>query len=131
VLLEQYLRLDVSGEAGSSEELLALTRAACPDLVVLDWDLPGLEPASLVRIVRGQCLTVKVIVISGRAEARPAATAAGADVFVSKGVAPESLMAAIRACCAQRFGTDPAVRVKEAESGREISSPSLRSADDA
>ncbi len=130
LLLEQHFRLEVSGEAGSSEELLGLTQAACPDLLLLDWDLPGVEPARLLQLVRGLCPTAKVIVTAGRAEARGAAVAAGADVFVSKSDAPEGLMAAIRACSALRAGTSPTVAPKEAEHGSEIPGASLRSEDD-
>jgi DNA-binding NarL/FixJ family response regulator len=100
VLLEQHLGLVVSGEAATAEELLRQARAACPDLILLDWDLPGRDPADLLTTVRAQCPAVKVIVISSRAEVKAVALAAGASQFVNKGAAPEGLMAAVRACSA-------------------------------
>jgi DNA-binding NarL/FixJ family response regulator len=111
VLLEQHLGLVVSGEAGTADELLRLVSVSCPDLLLLDWDLPGREPASLVQRMRVQCPAVNIIIISGRAEARPAALAAGAHQFVSKGAPPEGLVAAVRACSA------PLAAAKEAEHG--------------
>jgi two-component system response regulator DesR len=117
VLLEKHLRLAVSGEAGTADDVLRLASDTSPDLLLLDWDLPGLEPASLVQRMRVRCPAAKIIVMSGRAEARPAALAAGAHQFVSKGAPPEGLMAAVAA-------------TKEVEHGSEVPSAPLRSQDD-
>ncbi len=45
VLLERQPGLKVVGEAADAEELLAQMEAACPDLVLLGWGLPGLAKA--------------------------------------------------------------------------------------
>jgi len=102
-LLEQQPGLEVVGEAVDAEDLLAEAEKDCPDLVLLDWELPG-PAADLLSALRGVCPDVLVIALSGRVTAREAAVAAGADAFVSKGDPPERLLAAID-CCGQR-GTD-------------------------
>ncbi len=101
VLLEQQPGLKVVGEAVNVEELLAQVEVACPDLVLLDWELPGLAAVDLVTALRRVCPELLVIVLSGRSEVRQAALAAGADAFVYKCDPPERLLAAIADCAAK------------------------------
>ncbi|MBC8422404.1 MAG: response regulator transcription factor [Chloroflexi bacterium] len=95
LLLEQEPGLNVTGEAADARDLLAQVEATCPDLVLLGWELPGLQPTGLLPALRSLCPHLKVIALSGRPEARRAALAAGADAFVSKGNPPEQLLAAV------------------------------------
>lgn len=94
VLLERQPGLEVVGEAVDGEDLLAQARDACPDLVLLAWELPGLAAGGLPAM-RAICPDLSVIVLSGRPEVRQAALSAGADAFVSKSDPPEKLLAAI------------------------------------
>jgi DNA-binding NarL/FixJ family response regulator len=95
VLLEERSECEVVGEAADAEDLLAQIEAACPDLVLLSWGLPGRQGADLLRAVQRACDELYVIVLSGRPEARQAILDAGADAFVSKVEPPERLLAAI------------------------------------
>jgi len=95
VLLEERSEFEVVGEAAGVEDLLAQIEAACPDLVLLGWELPGLAGADLLPILRSVCDEVYVIVLSGRPEARQAILDAGANAYVSKVESPERLLAAI------------------------------------
>lgn len=104
-LLEQQTGLKVVGEAVDGEDLLAKVRAICPDLVLLDWELPGLQPASLLSALRTASPGLLVIALSGSVTARRAALAAGADAFVSKSEQPERLLAAIEGCVSGDRGT--------------------------
>ena len=96
LLLEQEPEVSVMGEAADAWELLALIETMCPDLVLLDWELPGLQEADLLPLLRARCAHLQVIALSGRPEACQAALAAHADAFVSKGNPPERLLAAVR-----------------------------------
>jgi DNA-binding NarL/FixJ family response regulator len=78
--------------------LLDWAKAAQPDLVLLDWELPGLPAVSLLPLLQSHRPGLHVIALSGQPEARQAALEAGADAFVSKGDPPEGLVAAIAAC---------------------------------
>jgi len=98
VLLERQPGLKVVGEAADAGDLLAQVEMACPDLVLLDWELPGLAGGDLLSALRGVCPNLFVIVLSGRLEVRRAALNAGADAFVYKCDPPERLLTAIADC---------------------------------
>jgi len=114
LLVEQELGLNVVGEALEVEDLLAQVRADCPDLVLLDWELPdrragdpskapgpgsrqgrGKELLSSLRTLRPHLL---VVALSSQPEARQSALAAGVNAFVSKGDPPEQLLTTIVDC---------------------------------
>ena len=99
LLLEQEPELSGVSEATDADELLAQVGTVCPDIVLLDWELPGLPRHDLLSTLRARCPHLKVIALSGRPEARQAALAVGADAFVSKGEPPERLLAAVNDCC--------------------------------
>jgi two-component system nitrate/nitrite response regulator NarL len=94
-LLEERPAFEVVGEAADAEELLAQLQAACPDLVLLSWGLPGPQGADLLPALRKLQDDLYVIVLSGRPEARQAILDAGANAFISKVESPERLLAAI------------------------------------
>ncbi|MGC9332690.1 MAG: response regulator, partial [Anaerolineae bacterium] len=95
LLLEQQPEVEVLGEAVDSTGLLDWVKAACPDLVLLDWDLPGFSAMALLTLLHSLCPKLQVIVLSGRPEVRQAALDAGANAFASKGDPPEHLLTAI------------------------------------
>ena len=97
VLLEYGTKWRVIGEASEAEELVARAKADHPDLVLLDWELPGLEPTHALRALRQLCPQLRIIVLSSQPEARQDALATGADGFVSKGDPPERLLAVMSA----------------------------------
>ena len=100
LLLEQEPGVNIVAEVADSETLLARMADTHPDLVLLDWELPGLNGASTARAVLNAlyttCPNVQIIVFSGRPEASRHALAAGANTFVSKADPPEHLLAALR-----------------------------------
>ncbi len=92
LLFEQQSGLRVAGEAVSGESVLASLIVDSPDLVLLDWELPGPAAPALVAGIRALCPNARVVAMSGRIEAYRAALAAGVDAFVSKGDPPERLL---------------------------------------
>ncbi len=98
LLLEQGSGVTVVGEAVDMEQALELTAGQRPDLVLLDWELPGQDGDAVLARLRAVRPGLVVIALSGRPEARRAALAAGADAFVSKGDPPERLLAAVDEC---------------------------------
>lgn len=96
ILLEQQAGWTVIAEAADSRELLALAQESCPDLVLLDWDLPGLPIEPLIQSLRQQCPALLLLAMSSRLEISQAALAAGADGFTSKMEVPEKLLNLIR-----------------------------------
>ncbi|MFN2226480.1 MAG: response regulator transcription factor [Anaerolineae bacterium] len=96
--LEQEPEVEILGEAVDSTGLLDWVKAVCPDLVLLDWELPGLPPTALLPLLHYYCPGLKMVALSSQPQARRAALAAGADAFVSKGDPPEQLLATLHTC---------------------------------
>jgi DNA-binding NarL/FixJ family response regulator len=98
LVLEQEPDVDVVGEVAEAEHLLAEVGLANPDLLLLDWELPGLPTAGLLSALRALCPAIQVVALSGRPEAREPALQTGARAFVCKGDPPERLLAIIDDC---------------------------------
>lgn len=97
ILLNQEPDVSIVGETEDAGGLLVQVRAIHPDLILLDWGLPGLRTMGSLQALREICPTLLVIALSGRPEACDEALAAGADAFVSKVDPPEQLLATLRA----------------------------------
>lgn len=97
----------VAGEAAAGQDVLAQAQALEPDVVLLDWELPGTgradgspassTPALLLAALRAVCPAVKVVALSVRPEASAEAQRAGADAFVGKGEGAGLVLDALRA----------------------------------
>jgi DNA-binding NarL/FixJ family response regulator len=95
LLLGQEEEISVVGEAANDEGLFAQIEKTHPDLVLLDWDLPGVPMVDLLSALNSTYPALSVIALSWRLEIEYAALDAGADAFVSKADPPEKLLAAI------------------------------------
>ena len=95
VLLERQPGLIVVGEAIDAAGLLAQTVASRPNLVLLDWELPGVGKDGFLITLRRENPDLLVIALSGQPDARRTALATGANAFVSKTDPPDRLLAAI------------------------------------
>lgn len=95
-LLEEQSELVLAGEVTDCEELLARVEAVCPDLVLIDWDLPGMATVELLPALQKMCPGLHLIALSSRPAAKQDALGAGAQAFVSKAGPPEPLLAAIQ-----------------------------------
>lgn len=89
--------LVVVGEALEANTLLSQVQALRPDLIVLEWELPGRpveEVLSTLHTLNNGC---QVIILSRQPGCETAAIEAGADAFISKAASPEELLTALRA----------------------------------
>jgi two-component system chemotaxis response regulator CheY len=75
------LGLDVQ-EAASVDEALSICRAKLPDLVVLDWHIPGSVPLELVQTLRASSLgqRVKILYVMTNFDGGELARARGAGI---------------------------------------------------
>lgn len=96
-LLKLQPGVSVVGEAGEATGLVAQLYQTRPDLVLLDWGLPGLSAIGSVSALRQNHPSLLIIVLSGWPEVGQEALAAGADAFVSKVEPPERLLATLYA----------------------------------
>jgi DNA-binding NarL/FixJ family response regulator len=79
-------------ESADLGSLAVQVRKFRPDLVLLDWELPGRPAAALLLALHQLDYHPNVIVLSTRPELEQDALDVGADGFVSKGDAPERLL---------------------------------------
>ena len=96
LILEQLNDVVVIEEVTDAQSLVDQMRSAPPDLLLVDWELPGLHPGALLAELR-RSFPLKVIALSGRCQSPQAALASGADAFVSKCESPDRLFATLRA----------------------------------
>jgi len=94
LLLETRLDATIVGEALTMESLLTQAAATHPDVVLLDWELPGKPDADRILVVRSVAPKARVIVVSTRPESE--SSAAEADAFVNKTDPPERILAVFK-----------------------------------
>jgi two-component system response regulator DesR len=95
-LFEQDPETVIVGEIVDVDGLLEQAQAVRPDLLLLDWELPGMQPAGLVQALHCLGYPLKVIAFGTRPEACAEALAAGVDAFVSKEEPVEELLKTVR-----------------------------------
>ncbi|HEY7674731.1 MAG TPA: phosphate regulon transcriptional regulator PhoB [Burkholderiales bacterium] len=92
--------------AGNVPEAEALVREVLPDLVLLDWMLPGPPGLNFARQLRTDQRTkdIPIIMLTARAEERDtiAGLEGGADDYVTKPFSPKELLARIKAVMRRR-----------------------------
>ncbi len=94
--LEHEPDLRVVGEAADATGLLRAIADKTPDLVLLDWELPGLPAEQLVRLLFFERPALKIIAMSGRPQMARRARAAGVHAFLNKSEPGERVLALIR-----------------------------------
>ena len=92
--------------AYSAEEAVPLVNATLPDVVLLDWMLPGLSGIQFARRLRGEDRTrdLPIIMLTARGEEQDkvAGLDAGADDYLTKPFSPRELVARIKAVLRRR-----------------------------
>jgi DNA-binding NarL/FixJ family response regulator len=98
VLLEQRPEVLVVGEAKDADELLAILNPTRPELLILDWTLPGLTEIGSIPALRKKKSDLYIIALSSRPELGKNAIEAGANAFISKIDPPDRLLATVAEC---------------------------------
>ena len=92
--------------ASSAEEAEAAIRAALPDVVVLDWMLPGESGLAFARRLRSDTRTreLPILMLTARAmeQDKLSGLEAGADDYLTKPFSPKELAARIKAVLRRR-----------------------------
>jgi len=91
-------------EAGDGAEAVALFKPGAFDLVLTDWNMPGMTGPDVVRAIRAQDPKVPIIMITTEAEKERVLTAiqAGVSDYLLKPFTPEALQEKLtkHGCCA-------------------------------
>ncbi|GGX85758.1 MULTISPECIES: phosphate regulon transcriptional regulator PhoB [Vogesella] len=104
--------------ASTAEAALMLVKNALPDLILLDWMLPGASGVEIARKLRGDERTrqIPIIMLTARSEEQDKVQGleAGADDYITKPFSPREMLARIKAVLRRRAPqmTDDAVEVK-------------------
>jgi DNA-binding NarL/FixJ family response regulator len=90
--------LEIVGEAGDGPEALAETALHRPDVVVLDYEMPGMDGPAVIEALKRTGWSGAVVMLSLHDDAmhRTNAATAGAYAFVSKSEPCERLVDQIR-----------------------------------
>ena len=87
--------------AGDAESAWQHIRESKPDMILLDWMLPGTSGVALARQLRADAAArdIPIIMLTARGEERDkvAGLESGADDYITKPFSPRELMARIRA----------------------------------
>lgn len=98
--------------AADAETARRLVQQALPDLVLLDWMLPGMSGIDFARLLRSEARTrsLPIIMLTARAEERDKVEGLeiGADDYVTKPFSPRELLARVRALLKRARGEEGA-----------------------
>lgn len=117
-ILEPIDDLELAGVTTEATDLVGLLRELQPDLLVLDYAMPGIDGWTLLKRVRRVQSGLPVVILTGSDDPRLAkeALAHGARGFVHKSADPEDMIAAFRAALADG---EPAV-VEQGQSLQQV-----------
>ena len=107
--------------AGDAETALELINSSLPDVILLDWMLPGISGIELAKRLRAGQRTknIPIIMLTARTDERDKVMGleSGADDYITKPFSPRELMARIRALlrCRAPQMSDAVVRIKGLE----------------
>lgn len=112
IILAQESGLLVCGEASGMSDSLAQAAKLRPDLCIVDLRLKDGNGLDLVRSLRKDRLSRRILVVSMHEEAAyvERSLRAGADGYLTKGATPDELIAAVRAVLAGRLFADDTAR---------------------
>ncbi len=83
--------------AAALDEALSLSRSSPPDVLLLDYSMPGMNGASGIARTRSECPGIPIVIMSGTAGNAEvtAAIRAGANGFLPKSLGPEIFIQAL------------------------------------
>lgn len=96
ILLREEPQCEVIGSVSNTGSAHQLIKTDCPDLIVLDWDLPSGNATEVLTASQSASCRSAVIAIGKNEADEPLAVSAGARAFVIKGTSPEELLIVIR-----------------------------------
>jgi DNA-binding NarL/FixJ family response regulator len=117
--------IEVVGEAGSADEVLALAPQLRPDILLLDINLPGTDGIHLVRELAPRLPDTRIVMLTASGSRRDMLEAmrSGAAGYLTKDLDPEALLRAVRGIQA---GDLPMSRAMAAELIQELTTAPRR-----
>jgi two-component system response regulator NreC len=125
LLLQGEVGMHVVGEVGDADAAMRMVEARCPDVLVMDLNMPGRTSLSAIRDMLEAGVTTRVVVLTMQDDPAFArgALRAGAAGYVLKEAADEELVAAVRAAAAGETYLNPSLGARIAAAPPEPSGP--------
>jgi CheY-like chemotaxis protein/anti-sigma regulatory factor (Ser/Thr protein kinase) len=100
-ILESDSDLQLVGEAVNGVEAVDMSRSLCPDVVLMDVNMPVMSGIEATRRIRQENLPVAVIALSANDDSGPVSPMkeAGAVAYLTKGASLDELRRTIRSAC--------------------------------
>jgi DNA-binding NarL/FixJ family response regulator len=102
LMLEHQSDFAILGEASTAENTLVQVCQLPPDVILLDWNLPGLHHQRLLSALQQCCPETLILATSVRPEQEEAAINLGANAFLLKQLPPDQFMAILLAAVNQK-----------------------------
>jgi len=96
LLIEQETSYAIVGEASRGIALFNLLDSEQPDVLLLDWNLPGLAPIQAIAFLKRRYPDLVIVSLSSRPETQCKALAAGASAFIAKHDSPQAVLGTLR-----------------------------------
>jgi DNA-binding NarL/FixJ family response regulator len=87
--------IELVGEACSGEEALLLVQRACPDVLLVDIRMPGMDGIEATRKLKALLPKTRILMLTAHSEDYATAIAAGADGYLAKDISGAELIRAI------------------------------------
>jgi pilus assembly protein CpaE len=88
--------LIVENEAADGEDAILLAQQLKPDVILMDFNLPGIDGLNATRRIKEQLARTAVIILSNDESCRDSAVSFGADAFLSKSSSLSEILAVVR-----------------------------------
>ena len=97
-VLDTESGFEVVGEAADGQDALQQSRDLCPDVIIMDINLPTMNGLQVTRQVKGEQADIKVIMLTGYDHSEQVfhAIRAGASAYCPKDIMPDELVRIIR-----------------------------------
>lgn len=95
-LLARYPVFEVAGEVSRSDELVLSVEQSCPDVILLDLSLPGLEAGAILPEFKQRNPDVIVIGMSSNSNEQTQGLYPGLDAYITKREPADKLLKLLR-----------------------------------
>jgi DNA-binding NarL/FixJ family response regulator len=95
LMIEQQFESVVVDEVSNLGPFLEMSILTDPNLILIDWELPGGDQCNLLRQIRDRCPNTSIVAMSALPESRKAALNCGV-CFISKNDPPEIFTAIVK-----------------------------------
>jgi DNA-binding NarL/FixJ family response regulator len=95
LLLEQQPFINVVGEISNNDELINWLLKNEADMVLLDWEIPGIPSQDIIPVLRSTFPKLATVVLDSKPQTEKQAFKVGAAGFIGKNEPPDRLLATI------------------------------------